>query len=94
MASKNGMVAVTFSTRSDRALLDTTTTDASITVAEFKIVLIGDFAVGKTSFLSQYCDQTFDQSVTSTVGVDFRTIDYKRYLTNDIHYIIFYEQYL
>ncbi|KAJ5070773.1 small rab-related gtpase [Anaeramoeba ignava] len=39
----------------------------------FKIVLVGDTGVGKTSLLSRYTDGKFSDSYVSTIGVDFRT---------------------
>lgn len=38
----------------------------------FKILLIGNSAVGKTSFLFRYCDDTFTHAFVSTVGIDFK----------------------
>ena len=46
-----------------------------------KLLLLGDTAVGKTSILLKYINDTFDQSVISTIGVDYmdKTIDYDKY---------------
>lgn len=38
----------------------------------FKILLIGNSAVGKTSFLFRYCDDSFTSAFVSTVGIDFK----------------------
>lgn len=38
----------------------------------YKIVLIGDCEVGKSSILTRYCDNKFDNSYMSTVGVDLK----------------------
>lgn len=43
----------------------------------YKILIIGDSAVGKSSILLQFSDQTFSDNYVSTIGVDFkiRTLD-------------------
>lgn len=38
----------------------------------FKFVIVGNTAVGKTALLLRYCDNTFPQSIESTVGIDFK----------------------
>lgn len=38
----------------------------------FKILLIGNSSVGKTSFLCRYTDNYFTPSFVSTVGIDFK----------------------
>jgi len=38
----------------------------------FKILLIGDAAVGKSSILLRYADNLFNESYMSTIGIDFR----------------------
>ncbi|KAJ8377819.1 hypothetical protein AAFF_G00251380 [Aldrovandia affinis] len=38
----------------------------------FKILIIGNSSVGKTSFLFRYADDTFSHSFVSTVGIDFK----------------------
>lgn len=37
-----------------------------------KFLALGDSGVGKTSFLYQYTDGTFNNRFISTVGIDFR----------------------
>ncbi|KAL1228025.1 Ras-related protein [Trichinella pseudospiralis] len=38
----------------------------------FKILIIGNSSVGKTSFLFRYCDDSFTSAFVSTVGIDFK----------------------
>ena len=38
----------------------------------FKLLIIGDSAVGKTSFLFRYADDSFTSAFVSTVGIDFK----------------------
>ncbi|XP_014403848.1 PREDICTED: EF-hand calcium-binding domain-containing protein 4B isoform X2 [Myotis brandtii] len=38
----------------------------------FKIVFVGNSAVGKTSFLRRFCDDRFSPGMTATVGIDYR----------------------
>jgi len=43
----------------------------------FKLLLIGDSAVGKSCLLLRFADETYTDSYISTIGVDFkiRTIE-------------------
>jgi len=38
----------------------------------FKVLLIGDTAVGKSSIMLRFCDDPFDPHLGSTIGVDFK----------------------
>ena len=38
----------------------------------FKILLIGDSSVGKSSILLRFTDEVFEEQMSSTIGVDFR----------------------
>jgi len=38
----------------------------------FKILIIGDASVGKSSILLRFTDDTFDEHIQSTIGVDFK----------------------
>ncbi|CAG9314842.1 unnamed protein product [Blepharisma stoltei] len=38
----------------------------------FKVVILGDSGVGKTSLMIRYADQMFEESIFCTIGIDFR----------------------
>ena len=38
----------------------------------YKILLLGDWSVGKTCFLMRYCDNTFNDIHLSTIGIDYK----------------------
>ena len=38
----------------------------------FKILLVGDAAVGKSSLLLRFTERVFEQDIQSTIGVDFK----------------------
>ena len=39
----------------------------------FKILLVGDACVGKTSLLIRFCEDTYSPSYHMTIGIDFRS---------------------
>jgi small GTP-binding protein len=39
---------------------------------QFKIVLLGDASVGKSTMISRYIDGDYDEYYTSTIGIDFK----------------------
>jgi len=43
----------------------------------FKILLVGDSGVGKSSLVTQYAEKTFSPSFISTIGVDFQVVTKK-----------------
>jgi GTPase SAR1 family protein len=48
--------------------------DGSIICEEnYKMILVGDSDVGKTSLLCRYINNQFNESTKSTVGVDYRS---------------------
>jgi Ras-related protein Rab-1A len=40
----------------------------------FKILLVGDTTVGKSSLLIRFIENTYQEEMTSTIGVDFVSI--------------------
>ena len=43
----------------------------------FRICLLGDAGVGKTSLLTRFCDDSFKENYNNTIGVDFRLVSLK-----------------
>ena len=43
----------------------------------FRICLLGDSNVGKTSLINRFCDNTFKEAYNNTIGVDFRVVTLK-----------------
>lgn len=56
-----------------------------------KFLALGDSGVGKTSFLYQYTDSSFNSRFISTVGIDFRE---KRLVSDEINLFSFLELFL
>ena len=38
----------------------------------FKVLLVGDPNVGKSSLLSRYIDNVFNEDTTTSIGIDFK----------------------
>ena len=38
----------------------------------YKVLMVGNSGVGKTAFVTRYCDDCFSPAFISTVGIDFR----------------------
>jgi Ras-related protein Rab-1A len=53
----------------------------------FRISIIGDANVGKTSLLTRYCDSVFKENYNNTIGVDFRliTLQFKDNVFTKLH---------
>ena len=43
----------------------------------FRVCLLGDAGVGKTSLLTRFCDNSFKEKYNNTIGVDFRIVTLK-----------------
>ncbi len=48
----------------------------------YKVVLVGNSSVGKTSLLRRFTDDNFEGSYLATIGVDFK-FKYYSYLTQN-----------
>lgn len=46
----------------------------------FKVVIIGNSSVGKSSLLRRFADDSFQESYLATIGVDFRF----KYVSHDV----------
>lgn len=47
------------------------TDEEDVTVYQYKIILLGDGAVGKTSIATRFTEDKFSQNYKQTIGVDF-----------------------
>ena len=43
---------------------------------QYSIMILGDGAVGKTSIIKRFTDDEFDEDHLTTLGLDFKTVDY------------------
>ena len=39
----------------------------------YKVILVGDSGVGKSSIMTRFCDGAFSESINPSIGIDFRT---------------------
>ena len=60
-----------------------TESDNTCEEIQFKIIILGDESVGKTSIINRFCHQEFIQTYKKTIGVDF--FSKKISLPNNIH---------
>jgi len=54
----------------------------------FKFVIIGDFAVGKTSIVRRYVDQTYSADYRSTIGLNVMVHSFK-FLGNEVSLVLY-----
>ena len=58
----------------------------------FKILMIGDSCVGKSSILLYFCDKRFNDNLLATIGCDLKIkeirIDGKFFLISKIHLVL------
>ena len=48
-------------------------TDLPEEIISYKILILGDTEVGKTSFILRFCDNTFPEESITTIGIDTKT---------------------
>lgn len=61
-------------------------------LATFKILIIGESGVGKSSLLLRFTDNRFDQEMAATIGVDFKgefSFTYKCSINRYLFFILF-----
>ena len=46
-------------------------------IISFKILILGDQSVGKTSFIIRFCDDKFYEEMLSTIGIDVKKKKYR-----------------
>lgn len=52
-------------------MADSDSDDDRVEQHQFKVIVVGDGAVGKTSLINRFCQEGFAQSYKQTIGVDF-----------------------
>eukprot|EP00759_Apiculatamorpha_spiralis_P016524 PhF_6_TR22694/c0_g1_i1/m.32315/K07915/RAB28; Ras-related protein Rab-28 len=50
---------------------DSDSGDDSVEMLQYKVIIVGDGAVGKTSVIMRFCEDVFKQSYKQTIGLDF-----------------------
>ncbi|MHA1378224.1 MAG: GTP-binding protein [Candidatus Helarchaeota archaeon] len=55
----------------------------------FKLILLGDGSVGKTSLVRQFIEHKFDQDYISTIGVNIMTKSYRLFENVEVKFSIF-----
>ncbi|MFX1449274.1 MAG: GTP-binding protein [Promethearchaeota archaeon] len=80
-------------------ILDLERRDISVTLPDlekieptrftFKLIMIGDGSVGKTSLVRQFVENKFDSDYISTIGVNIMTKSYKLFENVEIKFSIF-----
>ncbi|EYC27858.1 hypothetical protein Y032_0008g221 [Ancylostoma ceylanicum] len=50
---------------------------ADAVVLDVKVVVVGDSSAGKSAILTRFFDNTFEESTSFTIGIDFRHVTYQ-----------------